>query len=256
MIHGFRGDHHGLELMAAALPGFRVLVPDLPGFGESAPFAAGRHDVPGYVRFLAGFAAATGLGPETLLLGHSFGSILAARLIAEAPRSFRALVLVNPISEPALQGPKAVASRLAQAYYTLAAKLPEPAGLGLLRHPAIVHAMSAMMAKTKDPALRRFIHDQHRRYFSAFAGRDVVLQAFQASISDDVGQVAARLSVPVLLVAGVKDDLGSVASQRRLAGLIPQARLEFIEEVGHLIHYEAPAAAAALVDRFARELPA
>jgi pimeloyl-ACP methyl ester carboxylesterase len=256
MVHGFRGDHHGLELMAAALPGFRVLVPDLPGFGESAPFGQGRHDVAGYVRFVADFAAATGLGPETILLGHSFGSIIAARVVAAAPRTFRALVLVNPISEPALKGPKAVASRLAESYYLLAARLPAPAGLWLLRHPAIVRAMSLMMAKTKDRALRRYIHDQHDRYFSAFASRDVVLEAFQASISDDVGQVASRLDLPVLLIAGVKDDLGSVASQRRLAAMAPQARLEFIEDVGHLIHYEAPEAAAELVAGFAGELRA
>jgi pimeloyl-ACP methyl ester carboxylesterase len=256
MVHGFRGDHHGLELMARALPGFRVLIPDLPGFGESAPFTQGRHDVAGYVRFVRDFAAAAGLGPQTLLLGHSFGSIIAARVVAAAPPAFRALVLVNPISEPALKGPKAVASRLAESYYLLAAKLPARAGLWLLRQPAIVRAMSLMMAKTKDPALRRFIHDQHDRYFSAFASREVVLEAFQASISDDVGQVAGRLAVPVLLIAGVKDDLGSVASQRRLAGLVPQARLEFIEDVGHLIHYEAPAAAAGLVAGFAEGLDA
>ncbi|MFD1213807.1 alpha/beta fold hydrolase [Arthrobacter sp. GCM10027362] len=254
MVHGFRGDHHGLELLAAALPDFRVLVPDLPGFGESAPFARGRHDVDGYVRFLQDFAAAAGLGPQTLLLGHSFGSIIAARLLAATPEAFRALVLVNPISEPALRGSRAAASRLAEAYYVLAAKLPARAGLWLLRHPLIVRAMSGMMAKTRDPGLRRFIHDQHYRYFSAFANREVVLEAFQASISDDVGQVASRLGMPVLLIAGVKDDLGSVASQRRMAAMIPQARLEFIEDVGHLIHYEAPAAAALLVAGFAAAL--
>ncbi|HIY64770.1 MAG TPA: alpha/beta hydrolase, partial [Candidatus Agrococcus pullicola] len=35
-VHGFRGDHHGLETIAAHLPGYRILIPDLPGFGESA----------------------------------------------------------------------------------------------------------------------------------------------------------------------------------------------------------------------------
>jgi pimeloyl-ACP methyl ester carboxylesterase len=32
MIHGFRGDHHGLQLFADALPEYRVIIPDLPGF--------------------------------------------------------------------------------------------------------------------------------------------------------------------------------------------------------------------------------
>ncbi|HET8795427.1 MAG TPA: alpha/beta fold hydrolase, partial [Arthrobacter sp.] len=49
MLHGFRGDHHGLLKIVELLPQARVIVPDLPGFGESAPLAAGGHNVPGYV---------------------------------------------------------------------------------------------------------------------------------------------------------------------------------------------------------------
>ena len=56
---------------------------------------------------------------------------------------------------------------------------------------AIVRVMSVTMAKTDDPALRRWIHDQHDRYFSAFGDRDVVLEAFRASVSHDVSEFAA-----------------------------------------------------------------
>lgn len=35
-VHGFRGEHHGLEPVLAFLPEVRVIAPDLPGFGESA----------------------------------------------------------------------------------------------------------------------------------------------------------------------------------------------------------------------------
>jgi len=31
LVHGFRGDHHGLEPVVAQLPGFRFISPDLPG---------------------------------------------------------------------------------------------------------------------------------------------------------------------------------------------------------------------------------
>ena len=36
-VHGFRGEHHGLEPVIAHLHGVRVINPDLPGFGESTP---------------------------------------------------------------------------------------------------------------------------------------------------------------------------------------------------------------------------
>ncbi len=39
-VHGFRGEHHGLEPVLAYLPEVRVVAPDLPGFGESAPLPA------------------------------------------------------------------------------------------------------------------------------------------------------------------------------------------------------------------------
>ena len=250
VIHGFRGDHHGLELVVGRLPGYRVIAPDLPGFGESEPLAAGTHDIEGYTRFLHALAGELKLGPDTYVLGHSFGSIVVSHYLAAHPGSFRAAVLVNPISEPALQGPKAIPSRLAGFYYFAGAKLPERLGLWLLRHRLIVRGMSIIMAKTRDPQLRSYIHGQHDAYFSAFANRQVVLEAFRASVSADVAQVAGLLELPVLLIAGERDDIGSVASQRRLAATIPDSRLEVIPAVGHLIHYETPAAAAALIRDF------
>src|SRR3954470_8272537 len=74
VVHGFRGDHHGLLRVADQLTDMRLVMPDLPGFGGSAPFPAGGHSVPAYGRFLSSFMAALGLGADTVLLGHSFGS--------------------------------------------------------------------------------------------------------------------------------------------------------------------------------------
>lgn len=42
-IHGYRGNHHGLEAIAGALEDFHVIIPDLPGFGESTPFCRNPH---------------------------------------------------------------------------------------------------------------------------------------------------------------------------------------------------------------------
>ena len=81
------------------------------------------------------------------------------------------LVLVNPIGAPALEGPKGLMTKLAVLYYDRR-RLPQRLGLALLRNGAIVRVMSVTMAKTRDKAIRRFIHDQHDRYFSAFADRE------------------------------------------------------------------------------------
>ena len=249
MVHGFRGDHHGLLRLVEALPNNRVILPDLPGFGQGAVLP-GVHDAAAYAGFVRTGFDALGLGPDTVLLGHSFGSIIAARTAAEHPQLISELILVNPISEPALEGPKGFTSKLAELYYLAAARLPEKPGRALLANPVIVRGMSMLMAKTREPGLRRWIHAQHDAYFSAFASRAVVLEAFRSSISETVRDFAPLLQMPVLLIAADRDDIGSVPAQRRLAALVPDSELEILEGVGHLVHYEAPDSAAALITDF------
>ncbi len=251
LVHGFRGDHHGLEPVVAQLDGMRLVSPDLPGFGASTPMTEAAHDIEGYARWLRAFVAALAPSGRVVLLGHSFGSIVVSAALADpaTPRP-DAVVLVNPIGQPALHGPRGILTRLAIFYYWLAAVLPERLGFALLRNRVIVRVMSIAMAKTKEPALRRWIHGQHDSYFSAFSDRRVVLEAFRASVSHDVSEFAARIPERTLLVAAVDDDITPIAAERRLRGLFPDARLVEIEGVGHLIHYEKPLEAARAIEEF------
>lgn len=73
-VHGFRGDHHGLEPVLAYLPEVRVIAPDLPGFGETEPIPGRTHDLEEYAGWLRDFTAA--VAPGAVILGHSFGSIV------------------------------------------------------------------------------------------------------------------------------------------------------------------------------------
>lgn len=248
-VHGFRGEHHGLEPVLAYVPEVRVVAPDLPGFGESAPLPGRRHDLDEYAGWLTDFAAE--VAPGAVILGHSFGSIVTAAAVARGLQTPR-LILLNPIGAPALEGPKGLMTRLAVLYYALGARLPEAFGTALLRNRVIVRVMSITMAKTKDPELRRFIHDQHDTYFSRFSDRDVLRDAFVASVSHDVREFAPEIDVPTLLVAAERDDITPIEAERKLAKIFPDASLVEIAHVGHLIHYETPAEAAGAIRRFLR----
>jgi pimeloyl-ACP methyl ester carboxylesterase len=256
VIHGFRGDHHGLLRVADRLPDMRLLMPDLPGFGSSAAFRDGGHSVDRYGRFIGDFMAALGLGPETVLLGHSFGSIIAGHFAAAHPGAVRELILINPIAAPALEGPKGLMTKLAVLYYEAAARLPRGPGLALLRSRLIVRVMSEAMAKTRDKDLRRFVHAQHSAYFSAFASRDSLLEAFKASVGSNVSEVAGELRLPVLLIAGEEDEIALLPDARKLVPLLPDGTLEVIPGVGHLIHYETPEPAAGFIRGFLKDHPA
>ncbi|MBT2473434.1 alpha/beta hydrolase [Microbacterium sp. ISL-103] len=248
-VHGFRGDHHGLESVLAFLPEARVIAPDLPGFGETAPVGGRTYDLDEYVAWLTEFA--TEVAPGAVILGHSFGSIVTSAAVAAGLQTPR-LILINPIGAPALEGPKGIMTRLAVLYYSLGARLPERAGTALLRNRLIVRVMSIAMAKTTDPELRRFIHDQHDAYFSRFADRDVLRDAFVASVSHDVSEFAESISTPTLLIAAQRDDITPIEVERELVKRFDDASLVEIAHVGHLIHYETPAEAAGAVRRFLR----
>ena len=249
LVHGFRGEHHGLEPVLAFLPGMRVIAPDLPGFGESAPFENVEHSTDSYAAWLIEFARALDLGPDLVVIGHSFGSIVSAAAVA-AGLPLSRLILINPIAAPALTGPRGIATRLAVFYFWLGSVLPERAGYALLTNRLIVRVSTGSMIKTKTTALRRWINDQHDRYFSVFASRRVVLESFRASVSSDVSTYAASITTPTLLVAADRDDITALPAQYRLQKLFPNARLAVIKGVGHLIHYEKPREAAAAIKDF------
>lgn len=267
-VHGFRGDHHGLTRIINELGDYTIIVPDLPGFGVSTPFCAPAkdeesqtsnstptapaHDVAGYGEVITALRHELELGPETILLGHSFGTIVAATYLARHPGSFARLLLLNPICEPALEGSSALLSRAAGSYYAIGSWLPAPLGDALLRSRLITDATSLAMLKSKDPAMRAYVFDQHRRYFSGFTSRATLREAYGASITATVRDVAARINEPTLLVVGELDELGSVEAQRALARRFPRARLRVINNVGHLIHYEKAPEAAALIQDFLR----
>ncbi|MFM6974751.1 MAG: alpha/beta fold hydrolase [Agromyces sp.] len=242
-IHGFRGDHHGLELFAAFWPEQRIIIPDLPGFGESAPFVGHQHTIEQYAVWLTAFLEE--LRPNSgrlIVLGHSFGSIIVSAALANGLRVDRA-ILVNPISAPALEGPRGLLTKAAIAYYRIGALLPERLGHLWLGAAPIVRVMSEAMAKNRDPLIRQFVHEQHRMYFSTFANRTALLEAFEASVSHNVAEYASQIAVPLLLIAAEQDDITPIEAQYRMAEATPQAELRVIPHVGHLVHYETPAVA-------------
>lgn len=240
MIHGYRGNHHGLEAIAGALDNINVVIPDLPGFGESEPFTT-THSIQNYADWLHKFLVSLKLSKKPHLLGHSFGSIVVSAQVAKFD-DIATLILENPVAAPALAGPKAFTTGLAKSFFWLAGALPERTGLRLLKGFAMVRGMSVLMAKTKNRQLRKWIHQQHDENFNDFASRRVALEAYVASVSNCVGDFAKDFSVPVLLLAGKRDDITSVAQQRELTEKIgsAQRQLEVFNGVGHLTHYEIP----------------
>lgn len=249
IAHGYRGDHHGLEPVIALLPGIRFISPDLPGFGESTPMTGAPHSIEGYARWLGGFVEALNVGGTAVLLGHSFGSMVTTYAIDGGLRT-PALILINPISTDPHQGGGRVMNALTRAYYGTARKLPRRLGRALLGNWLVVQIMSVTLAKTRDAHLRRWIHEEHHRYFNGFSDPQTVAEAFDASLSTDVTKYVDSLTMPVLVIAGADDEIAPAPGQYTFADRLANGELVMLDKVGHLIHYEQPAAAAQAIRGF------
>lgn len=252
MIHGFRGTHHGLLLIAKKMQGYSIIIPDLPGFGKGAKLKD--YSIESYVAWLQKFIEKHSQGQPVILFGHSFGSIICAAYAKEYPKTVKRLVLVNPIGAPALEGPKKVMTKLAVLYYTVGTKLPDKYAHRWLAAKLIVRVMSLTMAKTQDKGLRTYIHHQHDQYFSRFHSPQSVLEGFTTSITHNVSDYAKHIPVPTLLIAGSLDDITPLSAQYALVKKFPKAKLHVINDVGHLTHYETPEKVAELTQAFTNPL--
>lgn len=245
VVHGLRGTHHGLQFIAAALPQYRFIIPDLPGFGESKPLRS-THNEKNYSQWLGKFITELKLPEPPIILGHSFGSIIASRYAANNTKSVPKLILINPISK---HGSK-IGGLSAKGYYKLGDLLPETIGTKLLKSRLITRLMTRTMITTKQKDLRHRVREQHFAYFATFANRRSVGETFRATMSGSVLHVADQLTMPVLLIVGAKDKFVPLRGQAQLYKKLPKGNLQIVSDVGHLIHYETPEKAAEMIEKF------
>ncbi len=244
-VHGLRGTHHGLEFIAKQLPQYRWIIPDLPGFGTSKPLDT-EHDIAGYSQWLDRFFDELSLKAPVVLLGHSFGSLLASDFATKHPGRIAKLILINPIS---VHG-NPLGGLLAKGYYLTAQLLPHAVGDKLLRSKLITRLMTVNILTTADKNLKKRVYEQHFAYFATFANRVSVHQTFRATMSRSVLEYAHRLSMPTLLIVGTKDTFVPLKGQQKLHQTIADSQLHSIRGVGHLVHYETPEIAAKKIAAF------
>ncbi|HEU0277523.1 MAG TPA: alpha/beta fold hydrolase [Rhodanobacteraceae bacterium] len=100
LLHGYGGSYADWLLMARYLTGnFRVIIPDLPGWGASTRIANADYGYPAQVERLHGFLDALHVG-EVALAGHSMGGAIAGLYAAQYPKAVAALVLIDSAGVP------------------------------------------------------------------------------------------------------------------------------------------------------------
>jgi len=95
LLHGFDSRKEvWLPVAKRLTPHFHVVIPDLPGWGESSHVAGGNYDIDAQAARLQDFMQALGLG-KVLLVGHSMGGAIAGVYAAEHPEHVGELALLD-----------------------------------------------------------------------------------------------------------------------------------------------------------------
>ena len=206
---------------------YACLAPDLRGFGNSDS-SSGGFTVKDYADDVARLIEAANVESYGLI-GHSMGGKIALALAARCPSNLHSLILLAPsppVPEPIPDDERA---RL------FAAHGDRAAACETLRKLTTRPLPEAIFRRTVEDTLR----------CSPQAWRAWLERGSREDISADV----ASIDVPVLVVAGEKDETITVELLRReVVGRINGARITTLPDVRHLLPLEAPAEVAGLID--------
>jgi pimeloyl-ACP methyl ester carboxylesterase len=231
LVHGFPVDAGMWHGQLAGLGGVaRVVAPDLPGFGGSAPGPAGMADYADAV-----VALANALGFQRFVLGGlSMGGYVAFAAARAHRERLLGLILCDTRAEP--DTPESVQARMADADRALR----EGTAAYIERLLDLVGASGPARAE-----LERMMRAVAPASFAA-ALRGIALRP-------DARPELPGLDLPVLCLVGADDRITPPDGMRAMAAAIPHATFEIVPG-GHAAPLEHPAEANAAIARFLSRL--
>lgn len=258
VLHGGPGgDFRSLQALDALTDAYRVVYYDQRGAGRSQRVDAAALKLEAHVAELHGVIAEVGGGP-VVLLGHSWGAILATAYLGRHPEAVARAVLIEP-------GFLDAAGRT----------LWQERARGFLSGPgyaldALLTGFRAQHVPPVDPDARddflivqmvhRFAGHPDNPYhcgagyttphcrFGAVASR--MLETIPDAALDRIAAAAGRYEGPVLLLSGACNTWTGPALQARHAPLFADARLVSVTEAGHDVLWDNPRSALAEIRTF------
>lgn len=243
LVHGLGGSAaNWLALVPLLLPGRRLLVPELPGHGGSAPLAAASS--------LNAYADRIGLLLEhedaapAAVVGHSLGGAIALRLAIRRPEVVRALVLAGAAGISS--GGRRVRYALTVTGIVKPGRRIAPHRARVARSPLLKQLVFGRWGVADAPALPpELVH----AFLSGPPQHTDTVSAAKALVLDDPRPDLDRVSCPSLVLWGARDRQLPVEDAFDYARRL-RARLRVVADCGHLLIGERPDACADAIAEF------
>jgi len=228
-VHGFGMDK---DRWGPFLKGFngshRMIVPDLPGFGETSPLSSGGYDIPSQAERLNRFVERIGL-KSFHLVGISMGGYLSAYYASEYPEKVKSL---------ALMAPAGVASRIPSyawliyrerghivLLYRTVEAFENLMSLIFYRPPMIpgpIKRHFAAKGAIHYPLYQKILRDMERDGMYLLEGR------------------LHKIKAKTLILWGAKDSILHPSSAEKFVKGLKGSRAVILEECGHVPYFERP----------------
>ena len=220
-LHGWMCNRSFWQRQCRELAGrnFRCLSIDFRGHGDSeAP--AGGYSVEQLADDVGALMEALEFGP-VVMVGHSMGGMVAQHFCLERPEQTAALVLAATIASDAED--RLISKRIAS----------DATRMGFSR--AFDRHFDAWFAAGASNSVRAWVRTQMRST-PAELGLELVRAYSRFDLTGRLGEIRR----PTLVIGTRSDDSAPPGQSRRLAELIPGARLALIEDCGHFPMLEKP----------------
>jgi pimeloyl-ACP methyl ester carboxylesterase len=249
-IHGFTGSHEGFQYIIPELERFHIVVPDLPGFGESE-LGIDAFTVDELAKKVNEFVKGLELKQPPYLVSHSMGGLVAASMLAQGPELYdEKTVFVSPVATRVnYLDSRKVGELLGRMQYFLGKTVPA-AGPRLVKSRLLSRIATAIILTTNDSELRKTINGHHFSNLDYISSIDFYYQLHKDINKKGAIDYAPKLKkFTPLIITGDKDNVTPLAGEKKLAREL-NAELHLIRGVGHLLHYERPTEVAAAIDAF------
>lgn len=246
LIHGFASSNlvWSKVLLDFAAAGFRVIAPDLHGFGYSSKPRDMEYTIPRQARMIFGLMEQLGIA-RAHVVGSSYGGAIAATIALDQPELVEKLVLVGAVTNNH------------PTRYLLMRLFGSPI-IGDILSPLVVGSRRLLRMRMKRvydrhswPMDERRVQARHLPLRTRGTHR-AIIRTVRKWDAERISRDAHLLKQPTLILWGDRDREVPLADGHRLHGEISNSRLIVFQNCGHLPHEEYPQEFVEVVTNFLR----